>query len=156
VQLTATVRSDATILTDRVVGWTSSNDAVAVVSATGLVVGRRRARSRSPRRVREWRNGVRGSRNRQRRRVPDPTSVVAGQTRQLTAVAATPRIRPCPAYRSGGRQPQCDRYRRRQRPRDRRGAGTVPSSRRWQRRRQCVGQRDASPGSQRSRHAVGA
>jgi uncharacterized protein YjdB len=39
VQLTATVRAGTTVLTDRVVGWTSSNDAVAVVSSTGRVTG---------------------------------------------------------------------------------------------------------------------
>lgn len=39
VQLTATVRAGTTVLADRVVGWTSSNDAVAVVSSTGRVTG---------------------------------------------------------------------------------------------------------------------
>jgi uncharacterized protein YjdB len=39
VQLAATVKSGNTVLTDRVVGWSSSNDAVAVVSSTGRVTG---------------------------------------------------------------------------------------------------------------------
>jgi uncharacterized protein YjdB len=38
-QLSATVRSGTTVLTDRVVGWSSSNEAVAVVSSTGRVTG---------------------------------------------------------------------------------------------------------------------
>jgi uncharacterized protein YjdB len=39
VQLAATVRAGTTVLTDRIVGWSSSNDAVAVVSSTGRVTG---------------------------------------------------------------------------------------------------------------------
>ena len=38
-QLSATVRSGTTVLPDRVVGWSSSNEAVAVVSSTGRVTG---------------------------------------------------------------------------------------------------------------------
>src|SRR4029079_5287593 len=39
VQLVPTVLSGTTVLTNRVVGWTSSSDAVAVVSSTGRVAG---------------------------------------------------------------------------------------------------------------------
>jgi trimeric autotransporter adhesin len=39
VQLSATVRAGETVLPDRVVGWSSSNEAVAVVSSTGRVTG---------------------------------------------------------------------------------------------------------------------
>jgi uncharacterized protein YjdB len=89
VQLAATVRSGATVLTDRVVGWTSSNDAVAtVVAGTGLVTGRKAGAVT----ITATSEGVSGTAF-----VavgiasvfvsPTPTSVVAGQTRQLTAVA---------------------------------------------------------------------
>jgi uncharacterized protein YjdB len=88
VQLGATVRSGATILTDRVVGWTSSNEAVAVVSSTGRVTGLKAGAVT----ITATSEGVSGTAF-----VavgiasvvvsPSPTSVGAGQTRQLTAVA---------------------------------------------------------------------
>ena len=88
VQLAATVRSGATILTDRVVGWSSSNEAVAVVSSTGRVTGLKAGAVT----ITATSEGVSGTAF-----VavgiasvfvsPTPTSVVAGQTRQLTAVA---------------------------------------------------------------------
>ena len=88
VQLAPTVRSGATILTDRVVGWSSSNDAVAVVSSTGRVTGLKAGAVT----ITATSEGVSGTAF-----VavgiasvivsPTPTSVVAGQTRQLTAVA---------------------------------------------------------------------
>lgn len=88
VQLAATVRSGATVLTDRVVGWTSSNEAVAVVSSTGRVTGLKAGAVT----ITATSEGVSGTAF-----VavgiasvfvsPTPTSVVAGQTRQLTAVA---------------------------------------------------------------------
>jgi uncharacterized protein YjdB len=88
VQLTATVRSGNTILTDRVVGWSSSNDAVAVVSSTGRVTGLKAGGVT----ITATSEGVSGT-----ALVyvgvasivvtPNPTSVAVGQTRQLTAVA---------------------------------------------------------------------
>jgi len=89
VQLAATVRSGSTILTDRVVGWSSSNQAVAtVVANTGLVTGVKAGAVT----ITATSEGVSGTAF-----VavgiasvfvsPTPTSVVAGQTRQLTAVA---------------------------------------------------------------------
>jgi uncharacterized protein YjdB len=88
VQLSATVRSGATILTDRVVGWGSSNEAVAVVSSTGRVTGLKAGAVT----ITATSEGVSGTAF-----VavgiasvvvsPSPTSVGAGQTRQLTAVA---------------------------------------------------------------------
>jgi uncharacterized protein YjdB len=88
VQLAATVRSGATLLTDRVVGWSSSNEAVAVVSSTGRVTGLKAGAVT----ITATSEGVSGT-----ALVavgiasvfvsPTPTSVVAGQTRQLTAVA---------------------------------------------------------------------
>lgn len=88
VQLGATVRSGATILTDRVVGWSSSNEAVATVSSTGRVTGLKAGAVT----ITATSEGVSGTAF-----VavgiasivvsPTPTSVVARQTRQLTAVA---------------------------------------------------------------------
>jgi uncharacterized protein YjdB len=88
VQLTATVSSGTTVLTDRVVGWSSSNDAVAVVSSAGRVTGLKSGSVT----ITATSEGVSGSAS-----VtvgiasivvsPNPTTVVAGQTRQLTAVA---------------------------------------------------------------------
>jgi uncharacterized protein YjdB len=88
VQLAATVRSGATILTDRVVGWSSSNQAVAtVVATTGVVTGVKAGTVT----ITATSEGVSGTAF-----VavgiasvfvsPTPTSVVAGQTRQLSAV----------------------------------------------------------------------
>jgi trimeric autotransporter adhesin len=87
-QLVPTVRSGATVLTDRVVGWTSTNETIAVVSSTGRVTGLKAGVVT----ITATSEGVSGTAF-----VavgissvvvsPNPTSVVAGQTRQLTAVA---------------------------------------------------------------------
>jgi uncharacterized protein YjdB len=76
------------VLTDRVVGWTSSGDAIAVVSSTGRVTGLKPGVVT----ITATSEGVTGT------AViavgvssvvvtPNPTSVIVGQTRQLTAVA---------------------------------------------------------------------
>ena len=88
VQLTATVRSGTTVLTDRVVGWSSSNDAVAVVSSTGRVTALKAGSAT----ITATSEGVSGTAF-----VgvgvatiiiaPNPASVVVGQTRQLSATA---------------------------------------------------------------------
>jgi uncharacterized protein YjdB len=88
VQLGATVRSGATILTDRVVGWSSSNEAVAVVSSTGRVTGLKAGAVT----IMATSEGVSGTAFvavgiASVAVSPTPTSVVAGQTRQLSAVA---------------------------------------------------------------------
>jgi uncharacterized protein YjdB len=88
VQLAATVRGGTTILTDRVVGWSSSNDAVAVVSSTGRVTGLKAGAVT----ITATSEGVSGTAF-----VavgiasvivsPNPAAVLVGQTRQLTATA---------------------------------------------------------------------
>jgi uncharacterized protein YjdB len=88
VQLAATVLSGTTVLTDRVVGWSSSNDAVAVVSSTGRVTGLKAGTVT----ITATSEGVSGTASvavgiASIAVTPNPTSVVAGQTRQLTAVA---------------------------------------------------------------------
>jgi uncharacterized protein YjdB len=88
VQLGDTVRSGATILTDRVVGWSSSNEAVAVVSSTGRVTGLKAGAVT----IMATSEGVSGTAFvavgiASVAVSPTPTSVVAGQTRQLSAVA---------------------------------------------------------------------
>ena len=88
VQLAATVRSGTTVLTDRGVGWSSSNDAVAVVSSTGRVTGLKAGVVT----ITATSDGVVGT------AIvsvgiasvvvtPSPTTVGVGQTRQLTASA---------------------------------------------------------------------
>jgi uncharacterized protein YjdB len=88
VQLTATVRSGTTVLTDRVVGWSSSNDAVAVVSSTGRVTALKAGSAT----ITATSEGVSGTAFvgigvASVVVTPSPTSVVIGQTRQLTATA---------------------------------------------------------------------
>jgi uncharacterized protein YjdB len=88
VQLTATVRSGTTVLTDRAVGWTSSNETIAVVSSTGRVT----ALKAGVVTITATSEGVSGTAFvavgiASVVVTPNPTSVVAGQTRQLTAVA---------------------------------------------------------------------
>lgn len=88
VQLAATVRGGTTILTDRVVGWSSSNDAVAVVSSTGRVTGLKAGAVT----ITATSEGVSGTAFvavgiASVVVTPNPTSVIVGQTRQLTAVA---------------------------------------------------------------------
>jgi uncharacterized protein YjdB len=88
VQLTATIRSGTTVLTDRVVGWTSSNDAVAVVSSTGRVTALKAGTAT----ITATSEGVSGTAFvgigvATIAVAPSPTSVTAGQTRQLTATA---------------------------------------------------------------------
>ena len=88
VQLSATVRSGATILTDRVVGWTSSNDVVAIVSSTGRVTGLKAGAVT----ITATSEGVSGTAFvavgiASVTVTPNPTSVAAGATRQLTATA---------------------------------------------------------------------
>jgi uncharacterized protein YjdB len=88
VQLTATVRAGTTVLTDRVVGWSSSNEAVAVVSSTGRVTGLKAGAVT----ITATSEGVSGTAFvavgiASVVVTPNPTSVTVGQTRQLTAVA---------------------------------------------------------------------
>jgi uncharacterized protein YjdB len=88
VQLGATVRSGSTILTDRVVGWTSSNDAVAVVSSAGRVTGLKAGAVT----ITATSEGVSGTAFvavgiASVTVTPNPTSVFIGATRQLTATA---------------------------------------------------------------------
>ena len=88
VVLVATVRSGTTVLTDRVVGWSSSNESVAPVSSTGRVTGLRAGTATITATV----EGVTGAAFvavgvASVVVTPNPTSVVSGQTRQLTAVA---------------------------------------------------------------------
>ena len=88
VQLTATVRSGATILTDRIVGWSSSNDAVAVVSSTGRVTALKAGSAT----ITATSEGISGTAFvavgvSSIAVTPNPTSVGVGQTRQLTATA---------------------------------------------------------------------
>ena len=88
VQLGATVRSGTTVLTDRVVGWTSSNETVAIVSSTGRVTGLKAGAVT----ITATSEGVSGTAFvavgiASVVVTPNPTTVVAGQTRQLTAVA---------------------------------------------------------------------
>ena len=88
VQLAATVKSGTTILTDRVVGWSSSNDAVAVVSSTGRVTALKAGAAT----ITATSEGVAGTAFvgvgvASIVVTPTPTNVIVGQTRQLTAVA---------------------------------------------------------------------
>ena len=88
VVLVATVRSGTTVLTDRVVGWTSSNESIAPVSSTGRVTGLRAGTVTITATV----EGVTGTAFvavgiASVVVTPNQTSVVSGQTRQLTAVA---------------------------------------------------------------------
>jgi uncharacterized protein YjdB len=88
VQLSATVMSGSTVLTDRVVGWTSSNDAIAIVSSTGRVTGLKAGAVT----ITATSEGVSGSAFvavgiSSVVVTPNPTSVVVGGTRQLTATA---------------------------------------------------------------------
>lgn len=88
VQLTATVRSGSTVLTDRVVGWSSTNETIAVVSSTGRVTGLKAGMVT----ITATSEGVSGTASvlvgiSSVVVTPSPTTVVAGQTRQLTAVA---------------------------------------------------------------------
>ena len=88
VQLTAAVRSGTTVLTDRVVGWSSSNDAVAVVSSTGRVTALKAGSAT----ITATSEGVSGTAFvaigvASIVVTPNPTNVIAGQTRQLTAAA---------------------------------------------------------------------
>lgn len=88
VQLTATVRSGTAVLTDRVVGWSSSNEAVALVSSTGRVTGLKAGTVT----ITAMSEGVSGTAFvavgiASIVVTPSPTSVLVGQTRQLTAVA---------------------------------------------------------------------
>lgn len=88
VQLAATVRSGATVLADRVVGWSSTNETIAVVSSTGRVTGLKSGVVT----ITATSEGVSGTAFiavgiSSVVVTPNPTSVVAGQTRQLTAVA---------------------------------------------------------------------
>jgi uncharacterized protein YjdB len=88
VQLVATVRSGATVLTDRVVGWSSSNDAVAVVSSTGRVTALKAGAAT----ITATSEGVSGTAFvgvgiTSIVVTPNPTSVFVGQTRQLAASA---------------------------------------------------------------------
>ena len=87
VQLSATVRSGTTIL-DRVVGWTSSNDAVAVVSSSGRVTGLKAGTVT----ITATSEGVTGTAFvavgiSSIVVTPSPTSVNVAWTKQLTAVA---------------------------------------------------------------------
>jgi uncharacterized protein YjdB len=87
VQLSATVRSGTTIL-DRVVGWTSSNDAVAVVSSGGRVTGLKAGTVT----ITATSEGVTGTAFvavgiSSVVVTPNPTSVNVAWTKQLTAVA---------------------------------------------------------------------
>ena len=88
VQLVPTVLSGTTVLTNRAVGWTSSNDAVAVVSSTGRVTGLKAGVVT----ITATSEGVSGTATiivgiTSVVITPSPTSVAVGQTRQLTAVA---------------------------------------------------------------------
>ena len=88
VQLAATVRSGTTVLTDRVVGWTSSNETIAVVSSTGRVTALKAGGVT----ITATSEGVSGTASVAAGITsvavsPNPTSVAVGQTRQLTAVA---------------------------------------------------------------------
>jgi uncharacterized protein YjdB len=88
VQLSATVRSGTTVLTDRAVGWSSSNETIAVVSSTGRVTGLKAGVVT----ITATSEGVSGTAFvavgiASVVVTPNPTSVVAGQTRQLTGVA---------------------------------------------------------------------
>ena len=88
VVLAATVRSGSTVITDRPVQWSSSSDAIAIVSSSGRVTGLKPGVVT----ITATCDGVSGTAF-----VavgiasvvvsPNPTSVIAGQTRQLTAVA---------------------------------------------------------------------
>lgn len=88
VQLVPTVLSGTTVLTNRVVGWTSSNDAVAVVSSTGRVTGLKAGVVT----ITATSEGVSGTATiivgiASVSISPNSTSVTVGQTRQLTASA---------------------------------------------------------------------
>jgi uncharacterized protein YjdB len=88
VVLVPTVRSGTTVLTDRVVGWSSSNESIAPVSSTGRVTGLRAGTVTITATV----EGVTGTAFvavgiASVVVTPNPTSVISGQTRQLTAVA---------------------------------------------------------------------
>jgi uncharacterized protein YjdB len=83
-----TVLSGTTVLTNRAVGWTSSNDAVAVVSSTGRVTGLKAGVVT----ITATSEGVSGTATiivgiTSVVITPSPTSVAVGQTRQLTAAA---------------------------------------------------------------------
>ena len=88
VQLTATVRAGTTVLTDRVVGWSSSNETIAVVSSTGRVTGLKAGAVT----ITATSEGVSGTASvmvgvSSVIVTPNPTNVNVGQTRQLSAVA---------------------------------------------------------------------
>jgi trimeric autotransporter adhesin len=88
VQLVPTVLAGTTVLTNRVVGWTSSSDAIAVVSSTGRVTGLKAGVVT----ITATSEGVSGTATiivgiTSVVITPNPTSVTVGQTRQLTAVA---------------------------------------------------------------------
>lgn len=88
VQLTATVRAGATILTDRIVGWTSSSDAVAIVSSAGRVTGLKAGTAI----ITATSEGISGTAFvvvgiSSVVVTPNGTTVGIGQTRQLTATA---------------------------------------------------------------------
>jgi len=88
VQLAATVRAGTTVLTDRVVGWSSTNETIAVVSSTGRVTGLKAGVAT----ISATSEGVSGTAFvsvgiSSVVVTPTPTTVAAGQTRQLTAVA---------------------------------------------------------------------
>jgi uncharacterized protein YjdB len=88
VQLAATVRSGTTVLTDRVVGWSSSNETIAVVSSGGRVTGLKAGVVT----ITATSEGVTGTAVvavgiSSVAVTPSPTSVTVGATRQLTAVA---------------------------------------------------------------------
>ena len=88
VQLDTTIRSGTTVITDRPVAWRSSNDQVAVVSSDGRVTGLKAGTVT----ITATCEGVSGTAFvavgiTSVVVTPSPTSVVAGATRQLTAVA---------------------------------------------------------------------
>ena len=88
VQLTATVRAGQTVLTDRIVGWTSSNTTIATVSTTGRVTGVKAGVVT----ITATSEGVSGNAFvavgiSSIVVTPNPTTVGVGETRQLTATA---------------------------------------------------------------------
>jgi uncharacterized protein YjdB len=88
VQLSATVRAGTTVLTDRVVGWSSSNEAVAIVSSTGRVTGLKAGAVT----ITATSEGINGTASvsvgiSSIIVTPNPAPVAVGQTRQLTGIA---------------------------------------------------------------------
>jgi trimeric autotransporter adhesin len=88
VQLAATVQSGATVLTDRAVGWSSTNETIAVVSSTGRVTGLKAGVVT----ITATSEGVSGTAFvavgiSSVVVTPNPSTVAGGATRQLSAVA---------------------------------------------------------------------